>query len=113
LIQKLPFLIGFLILWTSCNKDQKDHNSLVSIHIDKSFTNEITLDSIVDNYSLIELETNDEHLLATITEIDYLDNRFYISDSRSSTFMAVDTCGNVIYKLSSVGRGPYGFSDYL
>jgi hypothetical protein len=111
LIQKLPFLIGFLILWTSCNKDQKDHNSLLYINIDKSFTNEITLDSIVDNYSLIELETNDEHLLATITEIDYLDNRFYISDSRSSTFMAVDTCGNVIYKLSSVGRGPYGFSD--
>lgn len=111
LIHKLPFLIGFLIFWASCNKDQKDHNSLVSIHIDKSFTNVITLDSIVKDYSLIELETKDECLLATITQIDYLDNRFYIQDSRSHTFMAFDTCGKVIYKLSSVGRGPYGFSD--
>ena len=111
MIFQLNTLMGFFLLCTSCVNDHQSANDHKTIHIDKSFTNLLTLDSIIADYSLIELETNEASLIGTITLMEYLDNRFYVADCRSNTLIVFDTCGKYIYKLTSVGRGPYGFSD--
>ena len=84
---------------------------MVNISLDKSFQNNLSLDSIVRSYSLIQLETSDKYLIGDITQVEYVGNRYYVADSNNNAIIVFDQEGKVIYMLKAVGRGPDGFSN--
>jgi hypothetical protein len=107
----LPFLYTLFILIYSCSTDDSISNSdtIEIIKIDENYINTLHLDSIINSYSIIPLETNSESEIATISRIEYFNERFYISDRDANNLLVFDTNGKLIFKIPSVGRGPDGF----
>jgi hypothetical protein len=103
-------LLSIVLFCVTCKQAGDVPSSLTTISISKSFNNIIHLDSIIESYTLIELETSDTTLVGAITQMEYLKGRFYISDRKSERILVFDKTGRAIIILNSVGRGPDGFS---
>ncbi len=108
---KLLILVPSIIMCTGCTNPQESSLSIFTIPVDLNFKNELHLDSVIKSYSLIELETSQENLIGRITLLEFVGDRFYISDRDNNSIFIVDQNGRVLNKLTSVGRGPDGFSE--
>lgn len=104
-------LLTIVFSFCSCVQKNESISKLDIIRIDKSFKNTIHLDSIVKSYSIIELETSDNSLIGRISQLEFINNRFYVSDRRNGTIIAFDVNGKALFRITSVGQGPDGFSD--
>jgi hypothetical protein len=104
-------LLIFGVFCCSCVEENDFIPKIDIVTLDRSFENTIHLDSIVKSYSIIELETSDNYLIGKISQLEFTNERFYVSDRRNSTIIAYNINGKALFRLTSVGRGPDGFSD--
>jgi len=109
---KHTFIIALtIILCSGCSQSPDTSQDILTIPIDQNYKNVLHLDSVVASYTLIEIETNQENLIGRITLLEFVKDWFYISDRDNNTVFIIDQNGRIIDKLTSVGRGPDGFSD--
>jgi len=98
----LLLILNFLVI--SCNKTTKLTVEEI-IEIDLAEDEVLLLSSIADSISYVQLETSDDCLLGNITDIQYFNGIYYISD-KSNTIYKFDSTGYFISRLFKFGKGP-------
>jgi hypothetical protein len=109
----LYLIITFLIL-TNCVNSQNDIGEAVeTIPVSISNLKKVNFSEIFDSVRYIPLETTDDILIANITKIHYVDNRFFIYDERTMSVFAFDEQGHCIWKIQNKGNGPREYTQLL
>ncbi len=98
-----------IIMWISgivlfsCSSD--DYSS----SIDLSENHTVSVFDVFSDIHAIQLETSEDFLIsriASVGQIDYYDDRYYILDLRSQQIFCFDKHGQFVFKIDSQGKGP-------
>lgn len=108
----IVFMIVTLISCKSERKNVDKNVKIFNINFKKDFKNRklIQLSSFVDSISYVKLESKNENLIGEISDIEFINNRFYILDKIQSSIFVFDLLGNFMSKIDNRGQGP---KEYL
>jgi hypothetical protein len=70
----------------------------------------VSIFDFVDSVSVLQLETTEKCLLATISKIIPYSNRYYLFDGRQDKVFCFDNNGKFLFQISQKGRGPTEYS---
>jgi hypothetical protein len=95
------------LTYTNCSTNRNNTGEAVeTIPVSISNLKKGYFSEIFDSVRYIPLETTDDILIAEITKIHYVDNRFFILDKRAHSVFIFDEQGHCIRKIQSRGQGP-------
>lgn len=94
-------LFVFLI---SCKTKEKSFE-LEQIEINLRETPRIEVDSIIEDISLVPLETSENCLIHHVDKIKLYENKIYILDRKSASIFIFSKTGKFLYKVFNQGRG--------
>ncbi len=99
-------VLGFF----SCNKFSREINSEGKV-FDVSFNKEVNsviveLSSIADSISYVQLELTEDNLIGEISDVEFVNNTFYILDQLQQVVFIFDRDGKYINKIAKRGQGP-------
>lgn len=98
-------LLFFLLL--SCDgRRRKDSRVLDIITADLERRDNISVNDLFSNIQLIPLETTQESLIRTITQIRFFEGRYYIHDYSRARIFVFDENGHFLSTLDKKGDGP-------
>jgi hypothetical protein len=108
-------VICFIVLGVyACNNaPELQHIQVENIDVPNSFDNFLLNDSLIQEYRIIPLETNDESLIANIDHLLVHNNKFYIHDRKGKSLLVFDGNGKYLFKINKYGRGPGEYSQFL
>jgi hypothetical protein len=88
------------------------NSNTIDLNIDSlSVEESIALSSIIRDYKIVPLETNEKCLIGMINQIEVYENKIFILDYNVARSLFVfDVDGNFLYKIGDVGKGP---GEYL
>ena len=96
----------------SCKKNQtKSDNQAIGtpVIIKPSEKDEIFASSFLDSVSYIPLDP--KNIIAFVSKLQFIDNRYYISDGISKKMSVFDDAGNALFAIDAVGRGPGEYTE--
>jgi hypothetical protein len=110
------FLIAILLLLlaASCNKKESDsRDSFETIRIPEDIEKHLLTDSLIEEFKIVPLETNDNSLISEIDQLISFDNKYFIHDQRQKSILVFDCDGKFLFKIRNIGDGPgeYSFLD--
>jgi hypothetical protein len=108
----LSFFLLVVAVLISCkqNKQQIHQESKTeTINFGKTF--EAKASDFISKYQFIKLETTDQSLLATISQLEIFDNKIYILDYNANSIFEFSIDGQFVKKLNHIGDGPGEFSS--
>lgn len=99
-------LISILFFLCSCSKDiQTDINCKKIIFKNNTFA---LCDSI--DFRFIPLETTDESMIGSVSDVKIVDNKIFISDIyKSNAIFVFDINGKFITKIGTIGNAPHQY----
>jgi len=102
--------VAFLLL-ISCSSHNEtievNFDGIEEIIIDAKKGEFLSIDGLVKNATFIKLETTDESLIGSISQLFIIDSLLYVVDSEHTKSIKVfDLQGNYIRKIFAVGNGP-------
>lgn len=105
---KCKCLVLLIILFASCAKED-DNQFKVDLerHVSTS------LFDLFSKVEIVELETIDESLFKYINQIAYVDNTYYILDSKSMSVLVFGADGRFKYKIANRGGGPEEYANVV
>ena len=113
---KINFLIclSLVCIAISCKKNQtKSGNQATGtpVIIKPSEEREYSLaaSSFLDSVSYISLDP--KNIIAFVSKLQFMDNRYYISDGISKKLSVFDDTGKASFEINSVGRGPGEYTE--
>jgi len=100
--------ISLLLLFSCADGTQKNNHSGINIDSKgKIEQSNFLLSSIVDNFSFVELETNDNSLLQAVDKVIIKDDLIFVLDKDGNNQVLVfDINGKYIRKIGNIGAGP-------
>jgi hypothetical protein len=107
------FLI-FLCAGVSCNNhDKVQFNKLETIDLDKGLSNtkEIRLSQIATDIQYIPLETKEECLITTVSQIFTFNDKIIVFDERQRNIYLFTTDGKFIRRIGEKGVGPGEYNE--
>lgn len=78
--------------------------------IDYDLTEKISIFNIFESIDVVQLETNNNCLISSISKVIFHDNKYYILDLRLQTLFCFDFEGKFLFKIFQKGQGP---EEYL
>lgn len=107
-------IVSIITILNACKNDNavyytKDDTRELFINLSKkniSPVDTLKLSSLVDSVSYVCLSTGTDHLIGTIRDIKYKNNRFYISQFTSLPLLVFSETGEFLYRVGDNGRGP-------
>lgn len=99
---KYFFLIIF-ICYSCTEKKTQNSNEII---VDYKANDEIKVSSFIENFKIVKLSTDNDHLIHQISKIEYIDEKIYILDIPSNCIFIFDDSGKLDKKLEKVGGGP-------
>ena len=80
----------------------------VNENSDLSFLNKysINITELADSVSFVKLEITDDCLIASIKKIFFIEDRFFIHESKTSSILVFDKSGKFLYRVGRLGNGP-------
>lgn len=99
-------LITVLFFTVSC--DKTDNNSIKTLTI--NFNHGISLNEVINEIEVIELETNDSSLIKDIRKIEFYKDCIYVYDHLQHIIVIFDEDGKYINRINNKGQGP---GEYL
>lgn len=110
----LLFLFAMSLSCTNHNRETKlsadTHILKVTFHKQMPNVENVPMSSFVDSISYIKLETTEENLIGEVSDIEYVNHKFYILDMISKSIYIFSDSGKFIDKVAKRGQGP---EDYL
>lgn len=105
---KYKFLIYIYIFCISCSEKTSIIDESIRIEFNKDQEQkEILLSSFVDKLDVVKLETNNESLIGSVTNIEFHNKQYYISDRFiTEKVFLFDNEGKFIKTISNAGKGP-------
>lgn len=107
-------IIGTIIFLFSRDRESKDElNNTINWDCTSIESNSFKLSNLIQSYSLLQLETNEESLLGNINKIVYNDNSIYILDKKYALGIYVfnSLSGEFITKIGRFGNGPGEYTE--
>jgi len=103
-------IISVFLFFSTCSKVQKNEKSLTVVNIEANVNNMkiVNLSQFTDDIQYIPLESNKNFPFTGISQIDISGK--YILISNMQNCLLFDSCGRLISKIGSNGRGP---GEYL
>jgi len=107
------YLIFFFVIASCNNQDQTQFNKLETIDLDKGLkdTKEIVLSQIATDIQYIPLETNEECLITSVSQIFTFKDKFIVFDDRQKNIYLFETTGKFIRKIGEKGIGPGEYNE--
>jgi hypothetical protein len=102
-----------LILTHYVNSQNDIYKAVETIPVSIENLNKGYFSEIFDSVKYIPLETTDDILIANITKIHYVDNRFFIYDKQTMSVFAFDEQGHCVWKIQNKGNGPREYTQLL
>lgn len=100
----LLVIITFLIMVFLVLKIDLRMMDLNGINLNRN--DQVSLYDVFSEIVIVPLETKEESLITTISEIQYYNNCYYILDRRLQEVLCFDEEGNYLFKISKQGKGP-------
>lgn len=103
---KISILV-FLVLLMSCTNRRNDavpsneYNSIPIHNVEKN-----GIDSLIKEFEVIPLETNDSSLISSIHQLYVTDKYFYIVNGRMDKVCIFDMKGKFVNSIKNKGKGP-------
>ncbi|GHT22178.1 hypothetical protein FACS189430_03570 [Bacteroidia bacterium] len=100
------FFLSFLLLFTSgCHtKKSAPVSARATLIVDITSNEEMRLSDYFDNFHMVKLSTDNDHLIGEIQKIQLTNHKIFISDGRSM-FVFSET-GDFLSGFNHVGNGP-------
>ncbi|WP_339652654.1 6-bladed beta-propeller [uncultured Salegentibacter sp.] len=101
-------VLTMLVLWLlqSFASEEKDYN----VQKIKVSNEKIQNEKNISNLKFIPLEITPNIIIATIGEIQFYNEEYYILDPQYSNLMFFDNYGNYKRSIGGIGRGPGEFT---
>ena len=95
--------IIFIIICLSCSKrtETKTSDSIDLNKIDK-----VSVNDLFQSIDVVQLETNNQCLIAHVTKVIFYNDRYYIFDVRQQAILCFDSTGKFLFNISRRGQGP-------
>ncbi|MDR2040605.1 MAG: 6-bladed beta-propeller [Bacteroidales bacterium] len=93
----------------SCNRKKNisiDDSGTIISTINMNDLQAIKITQYIDSVNFIKLETNADCLIGNIKSVFFIDNCFFIQDSKTSSILVFNRHGNFLHKINKKGRGP-------
>jgi hypothetical protein len=94
----------FFIACTTDTKKGKLPDNCTVINIENPV--DLSIEQLIGDYDTVRLETTDNSLLGSISQLHILDDKLYILNEKSNTIFIFSNTGKYINKIYTVGRGP-------
>ena len=110
----LTTYVMFLFATVACNKhDQLRKNKLETIDLDKGLGNiqEIVLSQIATDIQYIPLETNEECLITTVSQIFTFKDKIIVFDDRQKNIYLFEATGKFLRTIGKKGVGPGEYNE--
>lgn len=99
--------ITCLFFFLTCNgQESKKSGEGIRLDFTKAADEAIKMSSVIDNVRAIPLETKDDFLVSSISKMRYVDEKFFIFDSRQKAILVFDKDGKALFKINNSGGGP-------
>lgn len=97
----------FILLITSCCRQDASHYGVINIAIDQQ--SEKTIEDYLSHIEIIPLETNRESVIRNIRKVVEYGNNYYIQNAQES-LLVFDNEGFFVQAIGKAGRGPGEFN---
>jgi len=78
--------------------------------IDLDSTEVISISDIFESIDVVQLDTNEDCLISSISKVIYHDNKYFILDLKLQSLFCFDSNGRFLFKIFQKGQGP---EEYL
>lgn len=97
-----------LILFVSCNNVQKSNEPEKQVQVEEIVFHHGNPYEYINNirYQFIPLETSDDCLVSSITDMVFDSSRIYLIDDKTNLVLVFSTTGEFISQVGDVGSGP-------
>lgn len=104
--------ISIILICYSCNKEYKNSKSQrITLNVDSIISDKVVhYSDLFSHFKIIPLETKEECLINTITDIEFIDDTLYIFDRSIKSVLIYSKEGKFIRKIYRIGKGP---DEYL
>ena len=103
-LMKKFLLFYSLFFITACGGQSDGWQSGKVIDLDKE--SPVSIFDLVDSVEIVQLETNDEYLIGSISEVLFFQDKYFIYDYQQQTVFCFDHSGKFIRRIGQQGRGP-------
>ncbi len=100
-MKKTMIVLIFGIVWLSC---EKRTNTKELIDLDK--TTPVSVNDLFQSIDVVQLETNEQCLIAHVTKVIFYNERYYVFDVRQQAVFCFDSTGKFLFDISRRGQGP-------
>lgn len=97
------FNLFFLFLLLSCSAPESKHAEVINIDFEDAYPFPPS-DSIECKF--IALETTEKCLLSGVKQIEFIDDKIYLTDNRYKQMLIFDNSGKFITQVGNAGSGP-------
>ena len=112
-ILHLLFITGVIFVMSACKSGDSstktgmsDDNGITEFIIDVTNPADISIKDLWDKIELVPLETTEECMIGSLTDVLYRDNIYYVFDEQQSSLYLFSDDGKYIDKIHGQGRGP-------
>ena len=102
----IRFCIVLLVLNSCSNPEKKIYSQVETIAIPEGNEYNLLNESVIEDITIIPLETQDNCLVGNIDHVESFNNQYFIEDTRNKSLFVFDSEGKFIFKLHAVGQGP-------
>lgn len=104
-MRKLLLLLPAIIFFACGSADKTEHiDDGKAVLVDLGKKDQLhSLDSLVDIVKLVNLETTDSSVLSIIRKVLYINDKFYVLDTKYAAVKAFDNEGKYLYDLGGLG----------
>lgn len=108
-----PFLFILCAIISCNNRDQTRFNKLETIDLDEGLKNkkELVLSQIATDIQYIPLETKEECLITSVSQVFAFKNKIIVFDERQRNIYLFENTGKFIRKIGKKGVGPGEYNE--
>lgn len=97
-----------MLFFVFCSNETNNYDS--ENLIDLNQLSQVSIFDLFESIDVVQLETNDNSLISTITKVIFSNDRYYIYDARQQMLFCFDSSGKFLFKIDRKGQGP---DEYL
>jgi len=99
-IEKIIIFIIFISIFLCCSKQSKKSEDIIDL--DNNVP--VSVSDLFESVDVVQLETNKECLIGSVTEVFFYNNRYYIFDLKQQGMFCFDDTGSYLFKIFKKGR---------
>ncbi len=105
-MRRFTYTICVFFAFLSCNENERNDNTKAEITIDISDSYQINISDFIYDVDTIRLETTNEAIMSSISNMHIMGNKFYVLTNNFSSIKIFDYNGKYLSQVDDKGSGP-------